>query len=166
MNKRKKGRKKSRSEQIFSASWRICTEKQWQHMPGSISEPPSWKQSVHHVLGCPLSSGCCCQSCLNSLHFKITVYARNRSVTLHNSKLLANCVKGSCKEPSEQFTEESLPGGRWRTITTSQYAIQREHMTCQGHMWPLRQSNTLSLPTLLWHWHSFASNHTELTLHV
>lgn len=94
-------------------------------MPGSISEPPSWKQSVHHVLGCLLSSGCCCQSCLNSLRFMITVYARNRSVTLHNSKLLANCVKGSCKEPSEQFAEESLPGGRWRTFMTSQYAIQR-----------------------------------------
>lgn len=108
-------------------------------MPGSISVPPSWKQSVHHVLRCPLSSGCCCQSCLNSLHFTITVYACSHSVTLHDS----NFWQMAWKEVAKYL----LRNLRWvlfrqlpqdiHDLSACNTEKQRKYMPHQGHTLPL-----------------------------
>lgn len=161
-----KGREDLGSNQFFSPSETICTENQWQHMPDSISEPPSWKPSVHQVLGCLLSWGCCCQSCLNSLHSLITVCACNPSVTLHGSKLLANCTKRSGKDSYGQFIDKPLPRGCRSMLMAGLSAIQREHVPSWGHTLPPHQSHTLSWPTTLQHWHSLASLHTYLVLNL
>lgn len=50
VSKRTKGGKNLGWNQLFSASGRICTGKQWQHTPGSVSEAPFWKLSLHPVL--------------------------------------------------------------------------------------------------------------------
>lgn len=103
---------------------------------------------------------------MNSLPSLITDYACNPSVTLQGSELLANCTKRNGKVPYEEFTDEFLSRGCRRMFMAGLSATQREHVPAKGHTFPPHQPHTLSWPTILQHWQSWASLHTDLVLHL